>query len=418
MSSRKLIGIAVVAGIAVVFFGMSAFNYLAIEQPLHHVLANDPRNQVVRASAHFDGWMSRDTLVFDLADVSGNAKEIDVFRIFLQYAQAMKGRHFAKVVLARRGTKKFILNGDYFQQLGEEYESQNPIYTIRTFPTHLTAMDGSKPFTEYVGGVLGVLGKEMEQFTEFNEQWYIRDMTEQIANKSMPAAPASVAISPAVPSTPDSKSTAPTLDNWYLHESQNKMDNSPEVTLSTSGTDGATLIIRCSEHKTDAFVNTDTVVDNKGVRIRFDDSSPERQFWSESTDHRAIFAPDAVTFARALTKARKLLFEFTPFEERARTVSFEVSGLDGKLQKIAAACDWESLDKSRAKMRVADAALRAKIEPYVHPCASSSIKGWCWSDPDDTIMPGYEQYAGNTREAALQDAMRSARWGIAFKSVR
>jgi hypothetical protein len=415
MSSRKTVGIAVVVVIVLAFLGVFAFNYFAVEQPLHHVLTNDARNQVVTARAHFEGWISRDTLVFDLTDLSGNAKEIDVFRIFLQYAQAMKGRHFARVILACRGTKKFILDGDYFQQLGQEYDSQNPMYTIRTFPTHLTAMDGSKPFSEYVGGVLGVLEKEMEQFTEFNEQWYIRDMAAQITEKSKPA---SVPSSITVPSTTDLQSTTAATDNWYLNESQNKMDNSPEVVLTTSGSEGATLFIRCSEHKTEAFVNTDTIVDNEGVRIRFDDSSPVRQSWSKSTDHKALFAPDAVTLARDLTKARKFLFEFTPFEERERTISFEVSGLEGKLRKIAETCDWESIDKSRAKARAADAALRAKIEPYVHPCRSSSIKGWCWSDPDDTIIPDYEQYAGDTREAALQDAMRSARWGIAFKSVK
>ena len=183
MASRKLVGVAVVGVIVLAFFGMSAFNYFSVEQPLHHVLTDDSRNLVVTASAHFDGWISRDALIFDLTDVSGSAKEIDVFRIFLQYAQAMKGRHFARVILAHRGTKKFILDGDYFQQLGKEYEGQNPMYTIRTFPTHLTAMDGSKPFTEYVGGVLGVLEKEMEQFTEFNEQWYVRDMAAQIAEQ-------------------------------------------------------------------------------------------------------------------------------------------------------------------------------------------------------------------------------------------
>jgi hypothetical protein len=414
MSSRKLIGIAVIVVIVLVFFGMLAFDYFTLEQPLHRVLTGDSRNQVVTASAHFDGWISRDTLVFDLTDVSGNAKEIDVFRIFLQYAQAMKGRHFARVILAWHGTKKFVLDGDYFQQLGQEYESQNPMYTIRTFPTHLTAMDGSKPFTEYVGGVLGVLEKEMEQFSDFNEQWYIRDMA-RIAEKSKPA---SVPSPPIVPSTPDSQSTTTATDNWYLHESQNKMDNSPEVVLSTSGSDGATLFVRCSERKTDAFVNADTIVDNEGVRVRFDDSPPIRQSWSKSTDHKALFAPDAITFARDLTKAKQFLFEFTPFEERERTITFEVSGLERKLQKIAETCDWATIDKSRAKARTADAALRAKIGPYVHPCRSSSIKGWCWSDPDDTIVPDYEQYGGDTREAALQDALRSARWGIAFKSVK
>lgn len=176
MSSRKLVGIAVVVVLALVLCGKLTFNYFSVEQPLHHVLSQDSRNQVVAATAHYDDLVDWKTLVFDIKGLSSSAKEIDVFRTFLQYAQAMKGRHFVKVILACRGKKKFTLDGSYFQQLGQEYESQNPMYTIRTFPTHLTAMDGSKPFTEYVGGVLGVLEKEMEQFTKFNDQWYIRDI--------------------------------------------------------------------------------------------------------------------------------------------------------------------------------------------------------------------------------------------------
>lgn len=423
MSSPKLIGIGIVVVIVLAFFGVLAFNYFAVAQPLHRVLTSDPRNQVVTASAHFDEWISWNTLMFDITDISGSAREIDVFRTFLQYAQAMKGKHFDKVILACRGTKKFTLDGNYFQKLGQEYESQNPMYTIRTFPTHLTAMDGSKPFAEYVGGVLGVLGKEMEQFTEFNAQWYMRDMAARIAEESKPVSPPS---SPSVSSTPvsstsDSQPSAAATDNWYLHESQNEMDKTPEVTLHTSGSDGATLFIRCSEHKTEAFVNTDSIVDNGGVRIRFDDSSPVRQSWGKSTDNKALFAPDAVTFARDLTKAQKFFFEFTPFEERERTVSFEVSGLADKLRKIAETCDWDSIDRSRAKAKAADAALRTKIEPYVHLCRSSATKGWCWSDPNDSmnsIIPDYETYAGETREQAIQEAMRSARWGIAFKGAQ
>ncbi len=183
MSSRTLIGIAVVVVLALVFCGILAFNYFSVEQPLHHVLSRDSRNQVVTASAYYDELVDWNTLVFDIKDLSGSAKEIDVLRTFLEYAQAMKGGHFAKVILACRGKKKFTLDGNYFQQLGQGYEHQNPMYTIRTFPTHLTAMDGSKPFTEYVGGVLGVLGKEMEQFTEFNDQWYIRDMAAHFAEQ-------------------------------------------------------------------------------------------------------------------------------------------------------------------------------------------------------------------------------------------
>jgi hypothetical protein len=118
---------------------------------------------------------------------------MDVFRAFLQYAQAMKDRDFAKVILAARGTSKFTLDGSYFRELGREYTTQNPMYTIRTFPTHLVAMDGSKPFSEYQGGILAVLEKEMEQFTDFSDQWYVKDFQASALPVSSTAAPKSEA---------------------------------------------------------------------------------------------------------------------------------------------------------------------------------------------------------------------------------
>lgn len=156
-------------------FGIWFFNYVSVNRPLQRVLTADPRNQVVTARAHFGNWVDVDTLVFDLTGISGSATRMDVFRAFLQFAEAMKDRHFTKVILSARGADKFTLGGDYFQQLGKEFSGQNPMYTIRTFPIHLAAMDGSKPFSEYEGGILGVLQKEMEQFTEFSDQWYVRD---------------------------------------------------------------------------------------------------------------------------------------------------------------------------------------------------------------------------------------------------
>lgn len=213
---------------------------------------------------------------------------------------------------------------------------------------------------------------------------------------------------------PDQTSTA---DNeWLLNESTNKMDNTPEVALQKSGSDGSSLTIRCTEHKTEAYVNTKTVVDGGAVRVRFDQSAPERQGWERSTDYRALFAPDAMTFARTLAQARTFLFEFTPFQQRERAVSFDVSGLDAKLTKISDACDWDAVDKSRAEAKIADAALRERISHYVHQCDSSGAFAgdWCWSDPDDVLYS--TENPAPTKEAALEEAVRIAREGLAFKS--
>jgi hypothetical protein len=195
------------------------------------------------------------------------------------------------------------------------------------------------------------------------------------------------------------------------------MDNTPIIILQKSGSGGATVTIRCAKRKTEAYVDTDTILDSGNVRVKFDESSPIRQAWEKSTDDKALFAPDAITFARTLTKTKTFLLEFTPFQEGTRTISFDVTKLNEKLDKISDACNWEAVDRSREQARTADAQLRARLVQYVHPCADQEIGKWCWSDPNDALFYNDNGF-GQTKEAALADAVQSARWGLAFKNAK
>jgi hypothetical protein len=168
-----LVGVVFLAGCAI--GGVWIYNQVTCQKPLQRLLVADPRNGVLQAKAHLDGWIDPDSLVFDVTDISGNASQMDVFRVFLQYANAQKDRQYRKVVLASYGDKKFVLPGDYFHQLGQEYDAQNPVYTVRTFPHHVSTLDGAKPFPEPEGGILWVIGKEMEEFNQFNRRWYLDD---------------------------------------------------------------------------------------------------------------------------------------------------------------------------------------------------------------------------------------------------
>ena len=47
---------------------------------------------------------------------------------------------------------------------------------MRTFPENVYRPDGARAFDSWTGGVLGVLGKQMEDFNEFHKQWYIEDL--------------------------------------------------------------------------------------------------------------------------------------------------------------------------------------------------------------------------------------------------
>ena len=168
-----LLGLVLLAGCAV--GGVWMYNEMTLQKPLQRVLVADPRNHVVRAKAHFNGWIDMHSVVFDLTDVEGDSSEMDVFRVLLQYAKEQKEHQYQRIILAAYGQKKFVVPGDYFQQLGREYDAQNPVYTIRTFSHHVSTMDGAKPFPEPEGGMLWVLKEEMGQFSDFNKRWYLDD---------------------------------------------------------------------------------------------------------------------------------------------------------------------------------------------------------------------------------------------------
>jgi Type VI secretion system VasI, EvfG, VC_A0118 len=243
-----------------------------------------------------------------------------------------------------------------------------------------------------------------------------------IANVSKPVRPSTPATSNTIDDSP-----VPTSSEWTLIESADKMDNTPIVILRKSGDSGSTMVIRCSKGTTDAYVDTGTILRSGNVRIKFDEAAPLRQTWAKSTDDKALFPLDAITFARQLTIARRFMLEFTAFGEGTRTISFDVANLDAKLKKVSDACNWEAVDQSRARAKAAaeqsraqakaaDAALRARLIQYVHACKEQSIGKWCWADPTTGFLPISDRGWFNTEEEALQDAMEYARLGIAFKN--
>jgi hypothetical protein len=168
-----LLGLILLAGCAV--GGVWMYNETTLQKPLQRMLVADPRNHVVRAKAHYDGWIDTHSVVFDLTDVAGDSSQMDVFRVLLQYAREQKDHQYQRIILAAYGQKKFVVPGKYFQQLGRDYDTQNPIYTVRTFSHHVSAMDGEEPFPEPDGGMLWVLKEEMEQFNNLNRRWYLDD---------------------------------------------------------------------------------------------------------------------------------------------------------------------------------------------------------------------------------------------------
>jgi len=143
---------------------------------MNAVIKDDPRNNGVEVSVHFGYYINPSILVYDLKSISGANSMVDVFRVFLQFAEKVQSKKFDVVELSFRGKTKFKINGDYFQTLGKEYSWQNPVYKMRTFPENLMNYDGSRAYPMWTGGLLGVTTKQMEDFNDFHKKWYLEDM--------------------------------------------------------------------------------------------------------------------------------------------------------------------------------------------------------------------------------------------------
>ncbi|MBX3679482.1 MAG: hypothetical protein KF710_04815 [Rhodocyclaceae bacterium] len=168
---KKLLGFGgVIAALGIVVFGI---NFVTLQKPMSGILDDDPRNNGISVFAHYGMLVDLNELVFDLRGVSGENSAADVSRVLLQYAEALKNKQFGTVILSYKGERKFLLTGKFFHTLGTEYETQNPVYTMRTFPENVYELDGTSAFGTWTGGWLGVVGKQMEDFNEFHKRWYL-----------------------------------------------------------------------------------------------------------------------------------------------------------------------------------------------------------------------------------------------------
>lgn len=154
------------------------YNYVSVQRHVFSVISSDERNSGITVWAHYQYFIVPTSLVFDVRGLSGEKSPADVTRVLFQFAATMKERDFERVTLSSHGQPKFLLTGEYFSNLGAEYGVQNPVYTMRTLPENVYKLDGTAAFGTWTGGLLGVVGKQMEDFIELHKQWYINDIAQ------------------------------------------------------------------------------------------------------------------------------------------------------------------------------------------------------------------------------------------------
>lgn len=157
----------VLAGLAAL---VVAFN-LSVWIPAANAIGADERNEGVGLHVYRSGLVHPTDITVDLVTV-GDVAPIDLMRALFQSAEALEGRSFGRVTLARQGKPVFVMEGEAFQNLGREYgDGQNPIYLVRTLPELLYRTDGRAAFGTWSGGWLGVMTKQMEDVTDFGTAW-------------------------------------------------------------------------------------------------------------------------------------------------------------------------------------------------------------------------------------------------------
>ena len=140
------------------------------------VRTRDSRNEAVEFELQTDGQV----LNVCIQNIAESGSAMDVFRVFLHVADSFKDREFESVNLCFRKETRFVLSGLDFLVIGKEFETQNPMYTLRTFPEKLKLIDGSTAYEERRGGLLYVANAQMSDFGDMTDKWYMGELKAEI----------------------------------------------------------------------------------------------------------------------------------------------------------------------------------------------------------------------------------------------
>jgi type VI secretion system protein VasI len=150
------------------------------------------------------------------------------------------------------------------------------------------------------------------------------------------------------------EATAPEMSDpvwtWIVTEDKSKIDDSTNVTLmlfaneevynSFGSADRPTLVIRCKENTTEAYVMTGNMLDNENAIIRLDSEKAYPLKMSKSTDGKALFFPSVITNIKKFWNYETMVFRFTPYNSGSSTVTFNIGGLKTEIARLRKACQW------------------------------------------------------------------------------
>ena len=152
------------------------------------------------------------------------------------------------------------------------------------------------------------------------------------------------------------KTSTTTVSKWRVNKETSRIDDSSNVIISLDAdssisgwprkTNTPSLILRCKERKTEAYIVTgmspqvEYGTDGATVTIRFDKEKATKYQTSKSTDGEALFFGQSVGLIKKMLQHTTMLFEFVPFNSSPAMTTFDLRGLAEAVKPLKDTCKW------------------------------------------------------------------------------
>lgn len=146
---------------------------------------------------------------------------------------------------------------------------------------------------------------------------------------------------------------------WVVKKEVSKLSDKEGVFLTLPSVDAvscrwnqnakAYLNLRCHENTTAFYLSADCHMvssrynDYGDISYRVDASPAAKISLDESTDNKSLGAWDggkAIPFIKKLIPGKKLIVQFTPYNESPKMAEFNIAGLDSVVEPLRKQCGW------------------------------------------------------------------------------
>ncbi|MBB4402534.1 MULTISPECIES: type VI secretion system-associated protein TagO [Rhizobium/Agrobacterium group] len=159
--------------------------------------------------------------------------------------------------------------------------------------------------------------------------------------------------------TPASEVSKDSKSDWVVRTEVSKLSDKEGVFLTLPSIQPvscrwnqnakAFLTIRCHDDTTAFYISAECHMvssqynDYGDVTYRIDSAPAAKLSLDESTDNKSLGAWNggkAIPFIKKLIPAKKLIVQFTPYNENPKMAEFNIAGLDSVVEPLRKQCGW------------------------------------------------------------------------------